>query len=105
LKESHKILERIAKVKVSQKDRRYTEEELIRELKDVDALLITSRERITKKVIETAKRLGIIAKYGSKPGLENINTKAAAKKGIPVTLAPSSNADSVAEHAMTLIWL
>ena len=99
---SHKILEEIAEVKVGQKDRRYTEEEMIRELEDVDALVITSRERVTKKVIEATKRLKIIAKYGAKPDLVNVDIEAATKKGIPVTWTPSSNADSVAEHAITL---
>jgi len=101
--ESHKVLEEIAEVRVGQKDRRYTEEELMRELEDADALLVTSRERITKKVIAAAKRLKIIAKYGAKPDLVNVDIEAATKKGVPVTWTPSSNADSVAEHAITLI--
>jgi len=102
-RESHEILEEVAEVRVGQKDRRYTEEELMRELEDMDALLITSRERVTKKVIEAAKRLKIVAKYGAKPDLVNVDIEAATKKGIPVTWTPSSNADSVAEHAISLI--
>lgn len=93
--ESRKVLEEVAEAKVGRKDGRYTEEELVKELEDVDAVLTTSRYRFTRKVIDAAKRLKIIAKMGSKP--DNIDIEAATEKGIVVTWTPNANDDSVAE--------
>jgi len=101
--ESHKILERIAEVKVGKPGVVFTEDRLIREIEDVDALIITSQHRVTKKVIEAANRLKVIVKYGSKPGIDNVDSEAASKKGVVVCYTPGANSDSVAEHTTALI--
>ncbi len=99
--ESHDLLRSVADVKLGGKGRKYTEEELMEEVEDVDAVLTTSRHHFTKKVIESAKRLRIIAKYGARP--DNIDIEAATKKGIAVTWTPNTNDDSVAEHAISFM--
>jgi len=81
----------------------YKEDRLIREIKDVDALIITSQHHVTKKVMEAANRLKVIVKYGSKPGIDNVDYEAATEKGIVVFYTPRANSDSVAEHTMALI--
>jgi D-3-phosphoglycerate dehydrogenase len=101
--ESHKILEEIAQVKVGAPGVMYTEDKLIKEIKDVDALIITSQQHVTKKVIEAANKLKVIVKYGSKPGIDNVDLDAATRKGILVCYTPYANSDSVAEHTITLI--
>jgi len=101
--ESHKVLEEIAEVKVGEPNVTYTEDRLIREVKDVDALIITSQHHVTRKVMEAANRLKVIVKYGSKPGMDNVDIEAATEKGIVVCYTPGANSDSVAEHTIALI--
>ncbi|MDW8045619.1 MAG: hydroxyacid dehydrogenase, partial [Nitrososphaerota archaeon] len=50
-----------------------------------------------------ADRLKIIVKYGSKPGIDNVDLEAAIEKGIIVSYTPQANSDSVAEHTITLM--
>lgn len=98
--ESHKILKEVAEVRIGQHGE-YTREELIEELRDVDAVLTTSRYRFTQDVIDEAKKLKMIAKMGSKP--DNIDIEAATERGVIVTWTPNTNDDSVAEHAIALM--
>ncbi|MEM1524700.1 MAG: hydroxyacid dehydrogenase [Nitrososphaerales archaeon] len=94
------ILSPIADIEIGL-NRPYTEEELIEKIKDVDAIIVTSREKITKRVIEAANKLKIISKFGA--GYENIDIKAATEKNIIVTRTTALNADAVAEFAIGLM--
>jgi len=100
--ESHKVLEEIAEVKIGELGVVYTESQLIKEITDVDALIITSQHQVSRKVIEAARKLKVIVKYGSKPGIDNVNLDAATEKGIVVCYTPYANSDSVAEHTIAL---
>ena len=44
--------------------RKWSEDELVRDAHEWDALLVTSREQVTERVIEAGKRLQLIAKIG-----------------------------------------
>lgn len=81
--------------------RKWSEEELARDAHEWDVLLVTSRERVTERVIEAAARLKLIAKIGV--GVENIDIPAATRRGIPVTNCPGANAVAVAEAALGLM--
>ncbi|MEK6711018.1 MAG: hydroxyacid dehydrogenase [Nitrospinota bacterium] len=81
--------------------RKWSEEELVREARHWDAILVTSREQVTARVIGAADRLKIIAKIGV--GVENIDIPAATRCGVAVVNCPGSNATSVAEMALGLI--
>lgn len=98
---SHEILREIAEVKLGHTDEKYSEDKLIQETQDVDALLITSRDGVSKRVMESCKKLKAIVKYGAKP--HNVDIQAATELGIAVSWTPGSNAISVAEHAMMMI--
>ncbi|MCD6470740.1 hydroxyacid dehydrogenase [Candidatus Bathyarchaeota archaeon] len=98
-KESHKVLEEIAEVIEGRGY--YTESELIEQVKDVDAVLTTSRNKFTRRVLENAEKLKLIIKYGAKP--DNVDIEAATELGIIVEWTPGVEEDSVAEHAVTLI--
>jgi D-3-phosphoglycerate dehydrogenase len=101
--ESHKILEKIAEVKTGKPGVIYNEDLIVKEIQDVDALIITSQHHVTRKVIEEANALKVIVKYGSRPGLDNVDLEAAARNRIMVCYTPGANADSVAEHTISLI--
>jgi len=101
--ESHKVLEEIAEIKIGEPGVLYTENQLIKEIPDIDALIITSQHHVTRKVIEAARKLKVIVKYGSKPGIDNVDINAATEKGMVVCYTPYANSDSVAEHTIALI--
>src|SRR5882672_7834211 len=72
-----------------------TEEELIREIKDVHILGIRSKTQITPNVLEAAKKLQAIGCFCI--GVNQVNLKAATHHGVTVFNAPYSNTRSVAE--------
>src|SRR6187549_1993692 len=72
-----------------------TEDDLIREIKDVHILGIRSKTRITKNVLDAAKRLQAIGCFCA--GVNQVDLKEATKNGVVVFHAPYSNTRSVAE--------
>jgi D-3-phosphoglycerate dehydrogenase / 2-oxoglutarate reductase len=78
-----------------------TDEELREKINDYDAILVRSASKITADILENATRTKIIGRAGV--GVDNIDVKAATKKGIVVANAPGSNSLSVAEHAIGLL--
>ncbi|HEV7577946.1 MAG TPA: hydroxyacid dehydrogenase [Caldimonas sp.] len=80
----------------------YTEAELMTLLVDVDAVATNSRDSFTRRVIEGAPRLRVIAKAGSKPS-SNVDMAAAERRGVRVTWTPGANAVSVAEMTMAMM--
>lgn len=91
-------LEEVAEV-VARTD--ITPEELVEDIKEFDAIIVRSRTKVTREVIEAAESLKIIARAGV--GVDNVDVQAATEKGIMVVNAPESTSITVAEHAMGLI--
>lgn len=77
-----------------------TEEELIKEIKDVHILGIRSKTQITKNVLDAAKKLQAIGCFCI--GVNQVDIKAATKNGVTVFNAPYSNTRSVAELVIGL---
>src|SRR5690606_16716070 len=77
-----------------------TEEELIREIKDVHILGIRSKTQITAKVLAAAEKLQAIGCFCI--GVNQVNLKDATRKGVVVFNAPYSNTRSVAELVIGL---
>jgi D-3-phosphoglycerate dehydrogenase len=94
------MLEEIAEVKIGH-GKVYSEGELIGEIKDIDGILMTSKVRVTPKVIDAAKKLKVISKYGV--GVDTIDVAYATQKRILVCYTPGVNSDAVAEHALGLM--
>jgi len=94
------MLEEIAEVKIGH-GRVYSEEELSHEIKKMDGILMTSKVRMTQKVIDAGGRLKVISKYGV--GVDTIDVEYATKRGILVCYTPGVNSDAVAEHTFGLI--
>ena len=78
-----------------------TPEELVKDIKDFDAIIVRSRTKVTKEVIEVASNLKIIARAGV--GVDNVDVQAATERGIMVVNAPESTSITVAEHTIGLI--
>ncbi|AWX33414.1 phosphoglycerate dehydrogenase [Methanosphaera sp. BMS] len=78
-----------------------TPEELLETINEYEGIIVRSRTKVTKEVIEKAENLKIIARAGV--GVDNIDVNAATDKGIMVVNAPQSTSITVAEHAMGLM--
>lgn len=75
-----------------------TEDELCKKIKHVNVLGIRSKTQVTAKVLEHANRLMTIGAFCI--GTNQIDLKAATKKGVAVFNAPFSNTRSVVELAV-----
>lgn len=75
--------------------------ELLDVVKEIDALVVRSRTKVTKNVVDAAKeagRLKLIIRAGI--GLDNIDLDACSEAGIEVYNTPNSSANAVAELAL-----
>lgn len=76
-------------------------EELIKKIKDYDALIVRSETQVTKDVIKAGQKLKIIGRAGV--GVDNIDVNAATERGIIVVNAPEGNTISAAEHTIAMM--
>lgn len=75
--------------------------ELKKIIQNYDALIVRSQTQVTEDVLEYADKLRVIARAGV--GVDNIDVKAATKKGIIVINAPGANTISAAELTMAMM--
>ncbi|MCD6459779.1 phosphoglycerate dehydrogenase [bacterium] len=78
-----------------------SEDELCAEIKDYDAIIIRSGTTVTKKIIESAKKLKVIGRAGV--GVDNVDVPEATKHGIVVMNTPGGNTISTAEQTWALL--
>src|SRR6201746_1136958 len=77
-----------------------SEEQLIKEVKDVHLLGIRSKTQVTKKILDAAKKLQAIGCFCI--GVNQVDLKSARQHGVVVFNAPYSNTRSVAELVIGL---
>lgn len=77
------------------------DDEMIAAAHDADALLVTSREAVSRAVIEQLARCKVIARYAV--GLDHVDLDSAAERGIVVTHYPMYCTNEVADHAFALL--
>jgi D-3-phosphoglycerate dehydrogenase len=78
-----------------------TEDDLIDLARDADAVLISSREPITRRIVENLPRCKVIARHAV--GIDRIDLDAAADHGIVITHVPDYCTAEVADHTLALI--
>ncbi|WP_134705190.1 C-terminal binding protein [Ammoniphilus sp. YIM 78166] len=78
-----------------------TEEDLIHECADADAL-INQYAPLTRKVLSQLKNCKVIVRYGV--GVNNVDLEAASEYGIPVCNVPDYGIDEVSDHALALMY-
>ena len=78
-----------------------SEDALLAEVRDANAVIIRSATTITKEVIKNGEKLLVIGRAGI--GLDNVDVNAATEQGVMVVNAPKSNILSAAEHTIALI--
>lgn len=78
-------------------------EELKKLIPNYDGIVIRSKFKITKEIIDSATNLKVIARAGA--GLENIDVAYATQKGIFCLNSPEGNKDAVGEHAIAMLLM
>ncbi len=78
-----------------------TREELIQVVGQYDALVVRSRTRVDKEVLEKASKLRLVARQGT--GLDNIDVEFAKARGVAVVNSPESLVEAVSEHVILLM--
>lgn len=68
---------------------------------DYDGVVIRSKIKMDKPILEQAKKLKFIGRVGA--GMENIDVEFAKSLGIACLNSPEGNRDAVAEHALGMI--
>lgn len=80
-----------------------TQEEFENCIGNYEGLMLTSKFRITKDIIDKATKLEVIGRMGA--GLENIDTQYAESKGIACHNTPEGNRDAVGEQALGMLLM
>ena len=78
-----------------------TSEQLTKIVSNYDVLIVRSRTKVTKEIIEAGRQLKVIGRAGI--GLDNIDLETAEKKGIMVFDVPAASANAAAELTAGLI--
>ena len=79
----------------------FTFDELIEKIPSYDGLIVRSATKVTKEIIENAKKLKLIGRAGA--GVDNIDLLAAKEKNIIVLNTPGGNTNATAEHTLALL--
>lgn len=82
-------------------EKRLPEAELIPQVKDVEAMVVRSETKVTRKVMEAAPKLRVVGRAGV--GVDNVDTDAATERGIVVMNTPGGNTISTAELAFSMM--
>jgi len=78
-----------------------TPDELKKTVSNYDALIVRSRTKVTKEILNAGKQLKAVGRAGA--GLDNIDIDAAEKKGVKVLNTPEAPAEAVTELTIGLI--
>ncbi len=79
-----------------------SKEDLLKEIKNFNGIIVRSATKITKDVIDASEgSLKVVGRAGI--GVDNVDVEYATKNGIVVMNTPEANAITTAEHTITLL--
>jgi D-3-phosphoglycerate dehydrogenase / 2-oxoglutarate reductase len=76
-------------------------EELLQTVGQYDGLVVRSRTKVDREVLEKGTKLRLVARPGT--GLDNVDVEFAKSRGITVVNSPESLVEAVAEHVILLM--
>lgn len=82
-------------------DKRLPEAELLPVVADVDAIVVRSETKISKKVLDAATKLKVVGRAGV--GVDNVDVEYATTKGVIVMNTPGGNTLTTAELTFSMI--
>jgi len=97
-KKALKIIEEVAEIVIVPEGNLEEFKKLVR---DVYAVILDTSIKFTDEIMESAPNLKVISRTGA--GVDNVDVKAATKRGILVLNTPEANTITVAEHTLALI--
>ena len=77
------------------------EDQLCEIIGEYDALVVRSQTKVTKRVLDAAKKLRVVGRAGV--GVDNVDVDAATRRGIIVMNTPGGNTISTAEHTFSMM--
>src|SRR5437879_2906904 len=95
------LLEQRPEFQVVVLPKRLSEAELLPQVEDAVALVVRSETKVTKAVIDAAKRLRVVGRAGV--GVDNVDVEAATQRGVVVMNTPGGNTISTAELTFAMI--
>jgi len=78
-----------------------SDQELLQMIGKYDAIIVRSKTKVTRDVIERGERLKVIGRAGV--GIDNIDLDSATKRGVLVVNSPEGNTISAAEHTISML--
>ena len=87
--------------KVTVLKQKISEAELLPLVADVEAMVVRSETKVTRKVIESAPKLRVVGRAGV--GVDNVDVEAATARGIVVMNTPGGNTISTAELTFSML--
>src|SRR5260221_5211367 len=88
-------------LRVTVLEKRLSEAELLPIVGEVEALVVRSETKVTRKVMEAAPKLRAVGRAGV--GVDNVDTDAATQRGVIVMNTPSGNTISTAELTFSML--
>jgi D-3-phosphoglycerate dehydrogenase len=95
------LLQQRPEFKVTVLEKRLPEGELLPLVHGVEAMVVRSETKVTKRVMEAAPRLRVVGRAGV--GVDNVDVEAATQRGIVVMNTPSGNTISTAELTFSML--
>jgi D-3-phosphoglycerate dehydrogenase len=95
------LLQQRSEFKVSVLTRKHSEAELLPLVSEMHALVVRSETKITRQVIEAARKLRVVGRAGV--GTDNVDTDAATQNGVVVMNTPGGNTISTAELTFSML--
>ena len=78
-----------------------TKDELLAVVGEYEALIIRSRTKVDREVLDKGTRLKLVARPGT--GLDNVDVEYAKSRGVAVVNSPESLIEAVSEHVILLM--
>jgi len=88
-------------LRVTVLEKRLSEAELVPIVGEVEAMVVRSETKVTRKVMEAAPKLRVVGRAGV--GVDNVDVDAATQRGIIVMNTPSGNTISTAELTFSML--